>query len=53
MKGLTIECPIIPELFSVLFTTDYSQNYSGIIDACLNITQTPVDIQKQVTGKAN
>ena len=25
----------MPLLFSILFTTDYSQNYSGIIDVCL------------------
>ena len=25
----------MPELFSILFTTDYSQSYSGIIDAPL------------------
>ena len=32
-----LKCPIIPELFSILFTTGYSQNYSRITDACLII----------------
>ena len=36
------KCPIIPELFSILFTTDYSQNYSGIIDTCLPPTAASV-----------
>ena len=27
--------PIILELFLILFTTDYSKNYSGIMYACL------------------
>ena len=27
--------PIIPEYSPILFTTYYSQNYAGIIDACL------------------
>ena len=27
---------IIPELFSILFATDYFQNYSGIIDGSLH-----------------
>ena len=27
--------PYTPELFSILFITDYSQNYPGIIDAPL------------------
>ena len=31
--------PIIPEYSPILFTTHYSQNYPGIIDACL--TNTP------------
>ena len=29
--------PIILELFLILFTTDYSKNYSGIMYACLYI----------------
>ena len=36
------KCPIIPELFSILFTTDYSQNYSSIMDTCLPPTAASV-----------
>ena len=32
-----IVLPIIPELFLILFTTHYSQNYSGIRDVYLAI----------------
>ena len=37
---------IIPELFSFLFTTDYSQSFSSIVDACLYIQPTlnPINI---------
>ena len=34
--------PIIPELFLILFTTNYSKNYSGIVHACLQATRAAI-----------
>ena len=45
-----LKYPIIPELFSILFSSDYSQNYSGIIDACLNMSP---DLVRRIASKHN